>query len=108
MADPAPRGRPNVPPAKSGRDQFPSDAELLYELRKHGAKPAPPRELPIISRRTRDFLLTAGFGSLVIGFATFRLVGASDPTNALKMAATGIAVFCGLVWFIFFGVMSRY
>jgi hypothetical protein len=93
-------------PAGSHREQFPSNDELLHELRRHGAKP-PPREIPAVSRRTRDFLLIAGVGSAIIGFATFRVLGNSEPTT-VKMALTGIAVFCGLTWYIFYGVMSRY
>ena len=107
----------NVPdPAKSksatpsgGRNEgFPSNEELLHELRLHGAKPAPPRKLPLVGRRTRDYLLTAGTGSVAIGFSVFSLVGDSGSASAVKLAVTGIAVFCGLLWFIFYGVMSRY
>lgn len=94
--------------SRPGREGFPSDAELLHELRKHGAKPPPPRELPAVSRRTRDYLLIAGIGSAVIGIAAFRLIGDAAPGNAFKLAVTAIAVFCGLLWFIFYGVMSRY
>lgn len=90
----------------SPREEFPSDADLLHELRLHGAKP-PPREIPSVSRRTRDFLLTAGIGSLVIGFLTFRVVGNTE-FSTVKLALTGIALFCGMLWYIFYGVMSRY
>ena len=110
MADPSFRA-PKVPPAatsKADRDRFPSDAELLHELRKHGAKPPPPRELPLMSRRTRDYLIVAGLGSAVIGFVTFRLVGGAEAATALRLALTGVALYCGLLWFIFYGVMSRY
>lgn len=62
----------------------------------------------MVSRRTRDYLLIAGMGSGAIGFAIFRLLGDADAGNALKLALTAIAVFCGLLWFIFYGVMSRY
>ncbi len=96
------------PPLRSERERFPSNAELLHELRKHGAKPPPPREIPLVSRRTRDYLLIAGLGSAAIGFGVFRVLGEAEPANAMKLAATGIAVFCGLLWFIFYGVMSRY
>jgi hypothetical protein len=88
------------------RDQFPSNAELLHELRKHGAKP-PPREIPAVSHRTRDFLLVAGVGSALIGFGVFRVIGNAEAST-MKMALTGIAVFCGLTWYVFYGVMSRY
>ncbi len=104
--------RPSKPKPSSspgvGRDRFPSNEELLHELRKHGAKPPPPRETPAVSRRTRDYLLIAGIGSAAIGFGVFRVLGTAEPGNALKLALTGIAVFCGLLWFIFYGVMSRY
>ncbi len=87
---------------------MPSNAELLHELRFHGAKRSPPREIPTLSRRTRDFLLIAGTGSAVIGFGVYQVLGDGEPGNAVKLALTGIAVFCGLLWFIFYGVMSRY
>jgi hypothetical protein len=87
---------------------MPTNAELLHELRKHGAKPPPSRELPAVSRRTRDYLLLTSIGSAIIGFAAFRVVGGSDATVALRLALTGVALFCGLLWFIFYGVMSRY
>jgi hypothetical protein len=93
--------------ARRQQDQFPSNEALLHELRRHGAKP-PPREVPAVSRRTRDFLLLASVGSVVIGGGVFYLLGDGNPGNALKLALTGIAVFCGLCWFIFYGVMSRY
>src|SRR3954467_3771399 len=45
-------------------DGFPSNQELLHELRFHGAKKSAPREIPAVSRRTRDYLLVAGTGSV--------------------------------------------
>lgn len=107
---------PDSDPAKSksknavrrNRDGFPSNEELLHELRLHGAKPPPPADTPTISRRTRDFLLVAGVGSAVIGFGVYRMLQGADAANALKLALTGIAVFCALTWFVFYGVMSRY
>jgi len=110
MADDSPRSSRNksVSSRRRDKDGFPSNADLLHELRKHGAKPPPPREIPVVSRRTRDYLLIAGIGSAVIGIAAFRVIGDAAPGNALKLALTGIAVFCGLLWFIFYGVMSRY
>ncbi len=99
----APKSEPADP------DRMPTNAELLHELRLHGAKP-PPRPVNTgMSRRTRDFLLLAGIGSAIIVGVCLRLVGdAADPTSALKLAATGVAVLCGLLGFIFYGVMSRY
>ena len=90
------------------RDGFPTNQELLHELRLHGAKPPPRPDPATFSRRTRDYLLIAGVGSVAIGGGVFRLLGNSEPGNALKLALTGIAVFCGLLWFIFYGVMNRY
>lgn len=95
-------------PARRRNDGFPSNEELLHELRLHGAKPPPPQEPPRVSRRTRDYLLIAGIGSVVIGFGVFRVLGGAESANALKLTLTGIAVFCGLLWFIFYGVMNRY
>lgn len=107
-ADPTRSAKSKPKPPGADRASFPSNEELLYELRKHGAKPPPPRELPIVSRRTRDYLLIAGIGSAAIGFGVFRVLGDAEAGNAVKLTATGIAVFCGLLWFIFYGVMSRY
>ena len=92
-------------PAQRRKDGFPSNEELLHELRLHGAKP-PPRELPAISRRTRDYLLVAGVGGTVIGVGVFRVLGGSE--SSFKLALIGIAAFCGLSTFIFYGVMNRY
>jgi hypothetical protein len=105
--DAKPNKKPRADAAPRGDDRMPTNAELLHELRQHGAKP-PPRPLPGVSRRTRDFLLIAGVGSAGIAFVCFRLLQGSDPAAALKLAATGIIVFCGLLWFIFYGVMNRY
>lgn len=106
-SDPA-KSKPAPAAARRPREGYPSNAELLHELRLHGAKPPPPREIPAVSRRTRDYLLIAGAGSAAIGFGVFQVLGAGEPGNAVKLALTGIAVFCGLLWFIFYGVMSRY
>jgi hypothetical protein len=94
--------------SRPAREGYPSNQELLHELRLHGAKPPPAREIPAVSRRTRDYLLISIVGSAVIGFGVFHLLGDGSPGNALKLALTGIAVFCGLLWFVFYGVMSRY
>jgi hypothetical protein len=102
--------KPNAPkPKPADPDRMPTNAELLHELRLHGAKPPARKEVTGMSRRTRDFLLIAGIGSIVIAGACYRFLGdAADPMAAVKLAATGIAVFCGLTWFVFYGVMSRY
>lgn len=89
-------------------DRMPTNAELLYELRRHGVKPPPRRELPGLSRRTRDYLLVAGLGSAVIFLASFKLLPDSDTLVILRLALTGAGLFCGMLWFIFYGVMSRY
>ena len=111
MAQNSPRNpKANVSPAAAPADpdRFPTNEELLHELRLHGAKPLPPREIPALSRRTRDYLLLAGIGSAVILGLAFRVLGSSDVEVTLKLAMTGVALWCGLAWFIFFGVMSRY
>ena len=108
MAAPRPDPAKAQAAAARRREGYPSNEELLHELRLHGAKPPPPRELPAVSRRTRDYLLLAGLGSVVIGGTVFHLVGGDAPGNALKLASTAIAVFCGLLAFIFYGVMNRY
>jgi len=98
-----------TPSARSDNGEgFPTNEELLHELRLHGAKPPPPREIPAISRRTRDYLLLAGIGSAVILGVSFRVLHDSDMMVILRLALTGIALLCGLLWFIFYGVMSRY
>ena len=109
MADKYRPAKPNPAETRSPESgRFPTNTELLHELRRHGAQP-PPRAAPLlVSRRTRDYLLIAGIGSGAIGFGIFRLLVESDPGNGLRLALTGIGVFCALLWFIFYGVMSRY
>ena len=87
---------------------MPTNAELLHELRLHGAKPKPRPPPGGVSRRTRDFLLLAGIGSAAISFVSFRLIDGPDAESALKLALTGVSVYGGLLWFVFYGVMSRY
>ena len=89
-------------------ERMPTNAELLYELRKHGAKPPPRAQPGTFSRRTRDFLLLAGVGSVAIAVVCFRVLAGSETATVLQLVLTGIAVFCGLLWFVFYGVMSRY
>lgn len=107
-----PKAKPKDPTSRTvrsaGGDRFPSNEELLHELRLHGAKPPPPREIPAVSRRTRDYLLLAGLGSAAIAGVAFRVVGTTDVAVTLKLVMTAGALWCGLLWFIFYGVMSRY
>ncbi len=111
MADKTPCNPASKAPGSSrpdDPDRMPTNAELLHELRFHGAKPRPPREIPPMSRRTRDYLLVAGLGSVAIVIACFKLMGGSDAAVVARLAFTGVALLCGLLWFIFYGVMSRY
>ena len=111
MAEKSSRSSPPKPGATEGpdpADRMPTNAELLYVLRRHGAKPPPRRESRGLSRRTRDFLLIAGIGSAGIFLASFKLLPDSDTLVILRLALTGAGLFCGLLWFIFYGVMSRY
>ena len=95
-------------PAPGDPDRIPSNAELLHELRKHGAKP-PTREEPgTFSRRTRDFLLLAGLGTIGITLVCFRVLSGSETATVLRLVFTVVGVFVGLLWFVFYGVMSRY
>ena len=87
---------------------MPTKEELLHELRFHGAKPPPRREHTGLSRRTRDYLLVAGVGSAAIVMLAFKLMSGSDAAVVARLACTGVALLCGLLWFIFYGVMSRY
>ena len=89
-------------------DRLPTNEELLHELRKHGAKPARREELPAVSRRTRDCFLIAGIGSALIIFAISKVLSGSDPVSIVRLALTGVGAYCGLLWYIFYGVMSRY
>jgi hypothetical protein len=97
-----------TPRPPGSREGFPSNEELLRDLSLHGTKPLPPREIPSVSRRTRDYLLVAGIGSAAIGLGVFRVIGHAGVANALTLTLTGIAVFCGLLWFVFYVVMNRY
>lgn len=111
MADPQKPTRKKQPTESvcpPAGDRFPTNEELLHELRRHGAKPPPPREIPAWSRRTRDYLLIAGIGNAVLVGLAFRVLGTADVAVTLKLAMTGVALWSGLAWFIFYGVMSRY
>jgi hypothetical protein len=103
-----PKKKSDTPARSAGGDRFPTNEELLRDLSPYSAKPPPPREIPTISRRTRDYLLLAGLGSVVILVMSFRLMSGSDTWVILRLALTGIGLLCGLLWFIFYGVMSRY
>jgi hypothetical protein len=102
--------KPDEPKPKPPEDpdRMPTNAELLHELRFHGAKPPPRPEPGTFSRRTRDFLLIAGIGSVGILIASFRILSTSETATILRLAFTGIALLVGLLWFVFYGVMSRY
>ena len=97
-----------VEPPPANPDRMPTNAELLHELRLHGVKPKPQPKPTGVSRRTRDFLLLAGVGSALIVFLSFRVLTGSDAAVVMQLALTGVALLCGLLWFIFYGVMSRY
>ena len=103
-----PKLKAGAPARTDAGDRLPSNEELLHELRLHGTKPPPLREIPAVSRRTRDFLLLAGIGSLIIVVGSFRLLSGSETLIILRLALTGVAFWCGLLWFIFYGVMSHY
>ncbi len=110
-AQPSPGKKPAVPAAagtRRGREGFPSNAELLHELRLHGAKPPPRPEPGRVSRRTRDYLLVAGLGSAALTVATWQLLGGGDFAVWARLTATAVGLFAGLMAFIFFGVMGRY
>lgn len=100
--------RKPAPPPALVSDRLPTNAELLHELRKHGAKPVPRPDLPGVSRRTRDYCLIAGLGSVVIVGAIVKVLSGSDPSSMVRLALTGVGAYCGLLWYIFYGVMSRY
>lgn len=105
--------RPSKPkttaPARAeGGDRFPTNEELLKDLWVNGAKAQPPRETPTVSRRTRDFMLLAGIGTAVIFGLAFRVLTGSEVATVLRLALTAAGVWCGMLWFIFYGVMSRY
>lgn len=110
---PAPGKKPAAPkPAgaaeRGRRDGFPSHAELLHELRLHGAKPPPRREPGRVTRRTRDYLLVTGVGCAAITLATWQMVGGGDTAVWARLTLTAAGLFAGLMAFVFFGVMGRY
>ena len=104
--------RPSSPkPGPTGpdsADRYPTREELLADLTTYGSKKAPPVELRAISRRTRDFLLTAGIGSAGIIAVIVKVLSHSDGASTAKLAFTAVALFCGLLWYVFYGVISRY
>jgi hypothetical protein len=92
----------------SSGDRFPTNQELLADLTKYSDKPLEPREIPTVSRRTRDFFLTAGVGSVVIVAVLSKVMAHSDPMAMVRLALTAVGLYCGLLWYIFYGVISRY
>jgi hypothetical protein len=110
-AQPSPGKKPHAPTTAATRREragFPSNAELLHELRLHGAKPPPRPEPGRVSRRARDFLLVAGLGGAVITAVTWQLLGGGDFAVWARLTLTAVGLFAGLTAFIFFGVMGRY
>jgi hypothetical protein len=111
MADRVPRSsKTDSASARSDRsaDRFPTKEELLGDLTTYGDKRRARQELPAVSRRTRDFFLTAGIGSAVIVFALARVMPDSSGLTIARLAFTAVGLFCALLWYIFYGVMSRY
>jgi hypothetical protein len=111
MADRIPRSPQSN--AKSTRsdpsiDRFPTKAELLADLTTYGDKRSAPHESPTVSRRTRDYLLTAGVGSAAIVIALVKLMPDSSGLTVVRLAFTAVGLFCALLWYIFYGLMSRY
>lgn len=102
---PAPEAPPATPDAA---DRMPTKAELLHELRLHGAKPLPPHYIPAMSRRTRDYLLLVGIGSSLIFFAAIKIMPDTDRATVGRLALTVVGAYAGLLWYIFYGVMGRY
>ena len=96
------------PAAPGAEDRMPTKAELLHELRLHGAKPLPPHEIPAMSRRTRDYLLLVGIGSSLICFAIFKVMPDSERATVGRLALTAVGAYAGLLWYIFYAVMGRY
>lgn len=101
-------GAPTPPRETAGGDRIPTNEELLRDLWRPDAKAKVARETPTLSRRTRDFLLLAGIGSVTIAAVSYKVMSGSDLMVVVRLALTGIALLCGLLWFIFYGVMSRY
>ena len=87
---------------------MPTKAELLHELRLHGAKPLPPHEIPAVSRRTRDFCMLVGIGSTLIFIVAIKVMPDADRETVGKLVMTAVAAYAGLLWYIFYGVMGRY
>ncbi|HUR57215.1 MAG TPA: hypothetical protein VM029_05875 [Opitutaceae bacterium] len=98
---------PTPPPAEDP-DRLPTNEELLHELRLHGAKAPRRKDLPAVSRRTRDYLLLAGIGSAIIVVAIVKVLASSETESVVRLSFTGVTAYCGLLWYIFYGVMSRY
>ncbi len=89
-------------------DRYPTNEELLRDLSPYGPKPLKPRELPRVNRRTRDFLIVAGVGSAGIVLVAAKLVPSAEVVAVVRLSLTAVVVFCGLLWYIFYGVMNRY
>ena len=112
MAQPPPRkpsGKPTPPkPAPGHEDRFPTNAELLADLSNPQAKRRKPAELSRFSRRTRDYLLVATLGSVAIVLVIAKVVNASDAGTTVRLCFTAVSLYCALLGYVFYGVMSRY
>lgn len=89
-------------------DRMPTKEELLHELRLHGAKPPPPREIPAVSRRTRDYCLLVGIGSALIVVVAIKVMPDADRGTVGKLVMTAVGAYAALLGYIFYGVMGRY
>jgi hypothetical protein len=103
-----PKPKPSAEVRPAAEDRMPTHQELLADLSPYGRKRSPKHEPRAFSRRTRDYLLTAGVGSAGIVLVLLKLMSNSDGVTMARLAFTAVALFCGLLWYIFFGVMSRY
>lgn len=95
-------------PARPDENRFPTHAELLADLSNPQAKRRKPEEFSRFSRRTRDYLLVAIIGSAAIVLVITKVVGGPEATTAVRLCFTAVALYCALLWYVFYGVMSRY
>jgi hypothetical protein len=109
---PPPRKSPGKPAAPTAaptdEDRFPTHAELLADLSNPQAKRRKPEELSRFSRRTRDFLLLSTIGSAAIVVVIAKVVGGPDAATTVRLCLTAVGLYCALLGYVFYGVMSRY